>query len=607
MLFYIIVWIFIAVPCFLTGSAILSSTGSVVFDRTGDRFIIAVWLGSLTFAIALQIISFFSPLSPAVGLVIFLSGSLAPLKLSGVRAELFRLKSGISVRAMVIGAAPILGVAAYVSQPAPNYDTGLYHLQSILWLARHGAVPGIALIHDRLGYTSSWFALAAPFHYGELELRSFAILGGFVVAIQVTHLVITGYRVVGKEARFEDWFMTIATLLIVPALFGWPLTASSSPDAPVIALTILIAWAMVAIMGKEATIAASPKSPPKSNDRLLLLILAAGAVTLKLHALPLLAISLLFFMFGGSQLLKRFFVGVCVSAALVAPQLTSGVIASGCLGYPGPICFDLPWSVGITGAQRAYADVLSFARWGEYYFDADAPGWLWHWLSRNHNQGVVLFLLYSIISAAVILCSRGGGKLYGDRWVISLAALGGAWVFYNAPNPRFLIGYALLIPALIASGAPSIFSPAVFIAQLIPETDLKIRLARFLMLIAAIISYAIILRFRHKVWAKKASFAFLFFSALLSAKAVLFSLSGSLIIKRNYSSLLIPPKVPVLAADDLIRHKVNDIDYVIPKTGNPCFQQCWAADLPCTPQLTHEKIKLRAPALGIGGGFVRSD
>src|SRR5262245_142922 len=469
MLFCIIVWILIAIPCFLTGSAILSSIDSVVFDRTGDRFVISIWLGILTFAIALQFISFFSALSPIVGLAIFLSGSLAPLKLSGVRAEMFRVISGISGKALMIGAASILVIAAYISQPPLNYDTGLYHLQSILWLARHGAVPGVALIHDRLGYTSSWFALAAPFHHGALELRSFAILGGFVVAIQVIYLAITVYRVIDKRARFEDWFMTIATLLIAQAPFGWWWAFSPSPDLPLLALTILVAWAMVAIVGKEATTAETSKS----NARLVPLVLAAGAVTLKLNALPLLAVSLLFFIFGGGPLLKRVFVGVSASAALVAPQLISGVITSGCPGYPGPICFDLPWSVGIAGANKAYADVLSFARWGDYLADADAPGWLWNWLANQHNHGVVLSLLYSMISAAVILYSRGKGKLYGDGWVISLAALGATWVLYSAPNPRFLTSYTALIPAYIASWTPSIFSPAVFIAQLIPETDLR--------------------------------------------------------------------------------------------------------------------------------------
>jgi hypothetical protein len=253
-----------------------------------------------------------------------------------------------------------------------------------------------------------------------------------------------------------------------------------------------------------------------------------------------------------------------------------------------------------------YSGLLSWARWRDYFVDAETPGWLWVWL--GDNQGVVLFLLCSMISAAVILYSKGKGKFYGAGWVVSLAALGATWVLYTVPNARFLVSYMMLIPAFITAGAPSILSPAIFIAQLIPETDLKIRLARFLTLVASIIAYTIILRYRQKDWAMKASFAFLVFSALLPVKVVLFSLGGNLILNRsNISSLIVPPAVVKLTADDLIRRRVNDIDYVIPKTGRRYEQQCWAADLPCTPQLTREDIKLRIPALGIRGGFVRSN
>jgi hypothetical protein len=174
--------------------------------------------------------------------------------------------------------------------------------------------------------------------------------------------------------------------------------------------------------------------------------------------------------------------------------------------------------------------------------------------------------------------------------------------------PCFLTGAAVLsLQSVLWLARHGAVPGVALISQLIPETDLKIRLARFLTLIASIISYAIILRFRHKAWALNASFAFLVFSALLPAKAVLFSLSDNLIIKRNYSRLLVPPTAPVLATDDLIRHKVNAIDYVMPKTGRPNERQCWAVDLPCATQLTHENIKLRERALGLRGGFVRSN
>ena len=600
MLFLLIVWIIIAIPCFLMGAAILSLMNTFVFERTGDRFVLSIWLGILVFAIIFQFISLFSPLLPIVGVVIFLSGCLVPLKLKVVRDELSELKSAISGRWLMIGAAPVLALALYASQPPDYFDTGLYHLQVIQWLAKYGAVPGAALIHDRFGFTSSWFALAASLHHSAFQLRSVAILGGFVIAMQSLHVVITVSRIIGKRSRFEDWFITIATLLIIPIPFGYLMAVSSSPDLPAMALIILIAWTMLVITAKEPKESASIV-----NFRLIPLILAGGAFALKLNTLPALIIAFLFYIFGGGKLLKRVAYGGVVTGLLATPQLISGIIASGCPGYPSPICFNLPWSVGIAAANRTYLSTLSYARWRNYFVDAATPEWLWTWLVNE--QGVVLFLILSVISIAVILGSKSRYKFVGTTWIISLAALGITWILYNLPNPRFLISYAQLIPAFIAARYPSIFSPAVLISQLLPETDIKLRLGRFIALVGTILVYAAILRFRHKAWAMKVSFLFLIFSALLPIKAVLFSVGNNLTMRRiGVSSLLIPSAAPKLTDDEMIQHKVNDVEYVIPKTGRPYERQCWATDLPCTPRLTNEDIKLRDPAQGVKAGFVRN-
>lgn len=55
-------------------------------------------------------------------------------------------------------------IANLTTQRVTWYDVGLYHFGSIRWLAEHGAVPGLALINSKFGFTSSWFALAAPFN-----------------------------------------------------------------------------------------------------------------------------------------------------------------------------------------------------------------------------------------------------------------------------------------------------------------------------------------------------------------------------------------------------------------------------------------------------------
>ena len=56
--------------------------------------------------------------------------------------------------------------AALASDPVTLYDSLVYHVGIIRWLREHGVVPGIALIHIRLGHMSTWFTLAAAFDAG---------------------------------------------------------------------------------------------------------------------------------------------------------------------------------------------------------------------------------------------------------------------------------------------------------------------------------------------------------------------------------------------------------------------------------------------------------
>jgi hypothetical protein len=56
---------------------------------------------------------------------------------------------------------------------------------------------------------------------------------------------------------------------------------------------------------------------------------------------------------------------------------------------------------------------------------------------------------------------------------------------------------------------------------------------------------------------------------------------------------------------ELLNKQINDIKYIAVDLtlGN---HQCWAVELPCTPSLAYENIKLRIPERGIGAGFVRN-
>jgi len=83
------------------------------------------------------------------------------------------------------------------------YDTGLYHYPLTRWLSSYGTVRGLALIHFRFGFSSSWFALAAPFDFGPLQGRIASLLGGFAALLCLSHLALAVSRIFERRAHWR--------------------------------------------------------------------------------------------------------------------------------------------------------------------------------------------------------------------------------------------------------------------------------------------------------------------------------------------------------------------------------------------------------------------
>ncbi|MEJ5224399.1 MAG: hypothetical protein WHV44_08075 [Anaerolineales bacterium] len=67
----------------------------------------------------------------------------------------------------------LLAVLHNAALPVSNFDIGLYHAQSIQWLEKFPAVPGLANLHERLGFNSNWFGANAWSGLGFLHLADF--------------------------------------------------------------------------------------------------------------------------------------------------------------------------------------------------------------------------------------------------------------------------------------------------------------------------------------------------------------------------------------------------------------------------------------------------
>ena len=577
MLYFVSVWIVLLTIGYLLGIGLLNVCQSTAFTRVGDRLIIAVWLGTIVLAIALLAVSLMLPLSPLIGAIV--AGSLCgiSLLLKRTRIELLALRQRVSGTTLLGFLTLMLAIAALTTGAVTWQDTGYYHYQVIQWLAKFGAVPGIALLFPNFGFTSSWFAFAAPLNAEVFASRVSAVTNGFVLLIATLQCVLCLRHCLKREAYLSDWFMVACSLMLLPiVLLVKPLASilvSPSPDIPVIFLTEVIAWAILVL--STSRLSTSRKDAAAINGRTIApevipFFLSAGAVTVKLTALPILGISSLFLLSRGFSP-RRIAIASIVFTLLIAPMLASGVVTSGCPLFPSPwLCFDLPWSPTQEAAKNIAKGAYGLTNWVTSP-PSGIPPWLWSlwgWFSVSSKRQLMAVLLLCSIAPAVYITKKIViNRFYEQLWVILIALSGIIFITLQSPFFRFAVPYLVLLPAL---------GIAVYVQNNFEGTFYKIvdRLnAQFAV---------------KKLFQRRSLLC-------LSLIAVIVTSSAS---SAPFSRLLLPPPIQKIP---FVKKRVNDIAYFSPTKD----ESCWATQLPCTIDVP-PNVKLRHALEGIAGGFVRS-
>lgn len=568
MLYFIFVWTFLIINFYLTGTALLNVL-KADFKQVGDRFILAVWLGVIVLAISLLATSIILPLSPLVGTVIILSISFLSLLLPSCRAEIVALKTALSLDIICGFFTLELGVAALTTRQVTWIDTGLYHYGFIKWLSEFGAVPGVALLLSQFGFTSSWFALAAPLNAEIFADRVSAVTNGFAFLITVLHLFLCLAQAYTNKARISDWFVIIFSSIIIPILLFYNLMStilvSPSPDLPIVFLIEVVAWAILIISNQKKPDLPIAKTPIL-DVRIVPLLLSAGAVTIKLIAIPLLFISSIFYVSDQRLSVQRVLMVIVVVILLLSPMFVFGIITSGCPLFPSSfLCLNLPWS---PSAQEVKAVSDSTHNWVSWYASpsASANSWLglfWKLFSDSKpNEVMALLIVISTVCGIYIALTSKNSQIRGQIWLIVLAASGVIFLISTAPFVRFELGYLLILPAFsIAKCSEKISN------NILPLTNKSIFL-------------------HHLINLRR---------ILLTSPFFLAALIITIFIKNGTEyQLLLPPQLPQAK---LRQTQVNNIKYFSPNG------LCWAAELPCTFEVKKD-IRLRDPKRGIKAGFV---
>jgi hypothetical protein len=602
MAFDLAAWALIFVVVSIIGHGALALLGANDV-RPGDRLILGAWIGTTGLVVALLAVSLVLPVTPVVAActaaVLAALGAAASRHAAATTRSLVPSPHGLPRWALGVGVAAVaVGAAALASDPVTLYDSLVYHVGIIRWLREVGTVPGVALVHNRLGHVSAWFTLAAAFEGGPAVDRAANVPLGFAMVLVGVQTALAVARIAARRAMVADWFLALGSAALIWPV-AWLGAASPSPDVVTNVLILVAAWSLLIV---------SP-DPTSFRRRLVPFVVTLGACSMKLFAVPAVLATGFYAVLAAagegdaSVYVRRAFVCLGLASVIVGPFIAANLVASGCPAYPSPVgCLDAPWAVGSSRAAEYVVYVRDVARWerrGETSVGASL-GWIGPWVLA-HPVITLLAVASGVLAVSQlrrVAMLRDGRHapigIYGIRAVVAFALLGTMFAAWQAPAPRFLYAFVTIVPALVLAftihSRTTAHTPR-------PLASGRGGVAFALTGVVVGLVYAVA-------------------SQKLNVRSAL--ASGARLAPVSRADLLLPaaPALPVR----LFRWRVNDVDLFTPDPrpiadtlgyqsvigSNTAFEKCSTSPLPCTPYLPDRNIRLRRPERGLAAGFVRA-
>ena len=398
---------------------------------------------------------FFIPIYPAVQYTVLILGLIG---LVMCRSDLGGLPA--------LGYA-ILAFASVFFHPAavPYYDNGLYHVPTLLWNTQTALTPGLANLHDRFGFNSLLFLISPIVATPAAGWRANSMVASFTLLACLGRLRDHANR---EVSAVGFWFLVIVlggVTLNDGQLTGW----LSVLNADSFVATLIVYWTFLLFEYEQGM---RPDTAPS-----LMLLLAAFAVMTKLGAVPALVVTIILIGSSGvpetdpqcealarPQRRRPCHRAMIAAATFLTIWAARGFLLSGCGAYPIPqTCVNsLPWSVGAEQAQWESDGIRSYARNpGPADYKSELSEWRWFgpWLDDQWNREPFPALRWALLLGvgAIIYCFLARKKI--DRAsprIAAILAVGIAFWFWAAPDPRFGIGYLAamgILSAAVAAGS----------------------------------------------------------------------------------------------------------------------------------------------------------
>jgi hypothetical protein len=330
-----------------------------------------------------------------------------------------------------------------------NPDTSIYHAQTIHWIEEYPAVPGLANLHARLGYNSSWLLVNALFSFSFLGLGSFHFMTGFLFLVASLYFASGINNIHAGIIKISD---ILKTFFLV-AIFIFLIDQASSPgtDAPA-TLFVWIIFTEIVCMIEERTILIS-------QNMNYIFILSIFALTIKLSVFPLVLINLPIII--KTKQPRKILGIIAVFLLMLIPYLIRNLILTGYLVFPGPELdlFKFDWRVPISWLGNEVKVIHWFAALpridqSEFYSMAAKqwiPIWFFNQLPR-HQAVLISILLMPLVYIILAPLKKWRDYLRDNNYFafpLIIAYVGVIYWFLSAPAIRF--GYGFLLASVSLS------------------------------------------------------------------------------------------------------------------------------------------------------------
>lgn len=338
-------------------------------------------------------------------------------------------------------------VAVSFSSTLSNYnDDGLYYVQTITWIEEYGVVPGLANLHNKLGFNTNWHCLSALFagsYYGATALHD---INGLLYIVFVIYLLQGLQRFITGSKGIDD---ILRSLLLIPIFIFLKLLLAPSSDLP----AIFIIWMCFTLLLGGGT--------KRQSTLLLTGLFCVYLVTLKLSTLSVGIVAMFVFvdLFREAKF-KTLGIFSVLALLISVPWLARNVFISGYLLYPFEALdlFNVDWKMHPLAVKDEADFISSYAVSPDIHPSElekmSVVEWMPVWLKglSFFNLAIVgsafSFLLCFAVGGLSQMLKKGNGFFARHRFEVLVFAtcLAGLllWLF-KAPDPRFSYGFTFFI------------------------------------------------------------------------------------------------------------------------------------------------------------------